>query len=428
MYRITTGSLMHVYGAFGAKVHYTARLTVRLTDPVDAGILQRALDRTQERYPYFCVTLKKGMDEQGGREIFCYEENPRPVALLHRDEKVCLNTEDTNYHVWAVCYNEDRIHLDFFHGITDGTGMYKVLATLLYYYCVERYGIAKQEGIGLAGDIISPEETADPQDTIESPEELGSKIPAISFLPAFTAETDGGLTPSEATILDVEIPEQAFIRFTSSHDASPGTMVSILLARALDELYPERDKDIINAYVINARPMVNARKTYHNCLGMAVLSYDRIKGMPITKQSTIYRGMTFRQSYDEVVKNSVAGSAEASRKAAAEAESVDALKEVFGGMFNGGEGFFSFLVSYTGKWPYPELGQYILEFWAHPPNTFSLMAEIGAAGDKIFLSIQQRFREDCVREAFLRQLDKHGIPYKVDRVLKTDVASFDEPQ
>ena len=80
MYRITTGSLMHVYGAFGAKVHYTARLTVRLTDPVDAGILQRALDRTQERYPYFCVTLKKGMDEQGGREIFCYEENPRPVG------------------------------------------------------------------------------------------------------------------------------------------------------------------------------------------------------------------------------------------------------------------------------------------------------------------------------------------------------------
>ena len=132
MYRITTGSLMHVYGAFGAKVHYTARLTVRLTDPVDAGILQRALDGTQKRYPYFCVTLMRGREEQGGREIFCYEENPRPVALLHRDEKVCLNAEDTNDHVWAVCYNEDRIHLDFFHGITDGTGMYKVLATLLY--------------------------------------------------------------------------------------------------------------------------------------------------------------------------------------------------------------------------------------------------------------------------------------------------------
>ena len=147
MYRITTGSLMHVYGAFGAKVHYTARLTVRLTDPVDAGILQRALDRTQERYPYFCVTLIRGREEQDGREIFCYKENPRPVALLHRDEKVCLNAEDTNYHVWAICYEDKDLFIDVFHGLCDGIGLSALTATLLYYYLEERYGGIKKDGI-----------------------------------------------------------------------------------------------------------------------------------------------------------------------------------------------------------------------------------------------------------------------------------------
>ena len=67
------------------------------------------------------------------------------------------------------------------------------------------------------------------------------------------------------------------------------------------------------------------------------------------------------------------------------------------------------------------------EFWLHPPNTFSLMVEIGAAAGSIFLSIQQRFMEDTVREAFLRILQEHGIPYRVSRRMKSDIARFHEP-
>lgn len=53
--------------------------------------------------------------------------------------------------------------LDVFHGMTDGTGAYEILRTLLYYYCSERYQAAPGgEGIRLTGDEIPMEEWADP--------------------------------------------------------------------------------------------------------------------------------------------------------------------------------------------------------------------------------------------------------------------------
>ena len=55
-------------------------------------------------------------------------------------------------------------------------------------------------------------------------------------------------------------------------------------------------------------------------------------------------------------------------------------------------------------------------------------AEIGAAGGNLCLTLQQRFREDTVRETFLRQLDEYGIPYHVIRRTPCDNAAFPEPE
>ena len=417
---ITTGDLLHVHGAFGAQVDYTVRLTVRLADPVEPALLRQALDETQKRYPYLSVTLK------AGERAFYYEENDRPIALLHTDDRASLNCEASNGHVWAVCWMEDRIHLDCFHGVTDGTGMYRVLATLLHHYCSARYGAAEPEGIWTLETPIRPAETEDPQDTLTPPEAYVPPAPPLRE--AFTLETDGGLTPSEPTIWDVEIPEEALIRYSSAHDASPGTLISLLTAQAIDALYPNREKDIISAYVINARPMLGAMETHHNCLGMALLTYDhRVKAMPFDRQCTVYRGMTFAQSDADRVRRDMAAN-DVQLRAVAESDTTrEEKKQLLGPPFRGGDGYVSFLVSYTGKWKHPAVGEKIREFWTHPPNTFSLMVEIAAVNGKIFLSIQQRFREDAVRESFLRQLERHGIPYTIRCVMPSDIARMTEP-
>ncbi len=421
MTRITTGDMMHVHGAFGAKVDYTMRATVRLPHPVDAALLRWALEQTQRRYPYLSVQLKKGAD------VCYYEDNPRPVALLPTDGRILLNSEETNFHVWAVCWTEDRIHLDMFHGATDGIGLYRVLETLLYYYCAKRYGVTEHRGIRTLEDPVEPEEYLDPQDALPPPEQ--TRYPASPPGEAFTLERDGGLTPSAPTLWDVEIPEDAFLRFTSAHDASPGVMVSLLLARAIDGLYPQRSREIVSAYVINARPMLRADRTHHNCLGMALFPYsERVRAMPLTRQCTVYRGMTFVQSDEDRIAETLAVSAEQIRAAVRRAATFEAKKQVFGQMFRGGEGVISFLVSYTGQWRHPALGAYIRELWLHPPNTFSLLTEISAAGGKMFLTFQQRFLENTVRTAFLRQLEEYRVPYILRRTMAGDNARFPEPE
>ena len=105
MIRITTGSMMHVHGALGTGTDYTVRVSVRMADPVDPVILEKALRAAQQSFPVFCIRLRA--DEQE----YYFEENPLPVVLLHQSEKSCLNCAESNYHLWTVCFDEDWIHL-----------------------------------------------------------------------------------------------------------------------------------------------------------------------------------------------------------------------------------------------------------------------------------------------------------------------------
>ena len=159
----------------------------------------------------------------------------------------------SDYHIWSVSYNGDRLYLDISHGVTDGTAMYMVLATLLFYYCNERYGVADSTGICTLEDEITPDETIDPYDLV--PMLDPSKLPAAGLEPAFSLAEDTDLKPCEPLVCDIELPEKEFVDFCFANEASPGTMVCVLFARAIDTLYPKKARDIRNSYIVNARPM-----------------------------------------------------------------------------------------------------------------------------------------------------------------------------
>ena len=218
--KITTGDTMHVYGAIGAGVDYAVRFKVRLKDKIDPDALKSSVASASLRFPYFMGRLVSTA------ESFEYADNDLPIAVINSDARVILNSAMTNYHVWAVSFLDDFFYLDFFHGITDGTGMYRVLATILYHYCKNVYGIDAIPELE-ASDIEA--EMADPQDTIEE-----VPAPEASYTPAFALETDGGLTKSSPVIWDVKIPEDAFIKFVRENDSTPGTMVELLMGKAIN--------------------------------------------------------------------------------------------------------------------------------------------------------------------------------------------------
>ena len=100
MIRLTMGDALHVYGSVG-RVSYSVRLCIRMDEKVDGEILANALKSTEKRYPYLCVRLRQNDAE------YYYEENESPVCLFNTSDRITLNSADTNYHVWAVCFNDD---------------------------------------------------------------------------------------------------------------------------------------------------------------------------------------------------------------------------------------------------------------------------------------------------------------------------------
>lgn len=411
---------MHVMGGFGLQMDYTVRMKLRLIDEVDGAILAEAVAKTQRRYPYLSLRMCRNEQE------FYYEQNSAPVVLLHTDRSINLNSEQTNYHLWAVCYWEDYLYLDIYHGICDGTGMYMVLTTLLYYYCTERYGVTESEGVRIVTDQVLPGESDDPADHMPKIDPALLKRPARPD--AFSLTADAGMTPSEAMVYDIEMPEEAFMRFSSAHDASPGTMVSILFARAIDTLFPGRTKPLTNSYIINARPMIGAPLTHHNCVQTVFFEYsDRVKALPFDRQCTVHRGTTFVQALPERVAGQLTFSANLYGMVGQMAPTAEAKKQAFAQMLAGGRRLFTYMVSYVGQWKTVQLAPYVREFWTHVPNANELLTEISAINGKIFLSVHQNFREDDVVRSFLRQLEEYGVPYRVSGPVRNDISGFKEP-
>lgn len=414
---ITSGDSLHIYGGLGLGIDYTVRLTLKLKDAVDGEMISEAVRKTEQRYPYLLLRLMK--DEQ---ELY-YEENSEPVTVHNTDQKISLGSEETNYHMWAVCYFDDCIYLDISHGFCDGTGMYMVLSTLLYYYCEARYGVTDHTGVRTLEDPILPQESVDPTDFF--PDMDMSKVPMPDMLPAFSLVEDGGMTPCSPKIYDIVIPEESFVKFSSENDASPGTMVSILFSRAIDELYSERTKPLRSSYIINGRPMLGTPETHHNCVNTVRFEYtDKIKAMPFDRQCTVHRGTTFAQSDADRVKGAMMVTVNRSRMVSKMAPTLEAKKMAYAKMLAGGKFLFTYMVSYVGQWKIKSLAPYVKEFWTHVPNANNLLTEIAAINGNIFLSVHQNFVEDDIIRKFTEILDEQGIVYELREAVESDIAQL----
>ena len=241
------------------------RIRIRMRDLIDPSALRYAVDTAMQRYPYFCVELQK-KDGQ-----YVYVDNPRPVVISSSLHGVGLNTEASNRHMVAFAYQDNWIIFDIFHALTDGTGAYEVVRTLLYYYCSERYGVKLcEEGSRLVGDVIPEEEWEDP---IEMATDL--PVPVRSERPkALSVIENAGLEiDTTKTVYSIAIDESEFVRFSMDNDGSPGTITALLLSRALAQLFPDATDPIRIALCVNQRKALEKPKAHQSLVGAAMLEY-----------------------------------------------------------------------------------------------------------------------------------------------------------
>ena len=128
------------------------RLSATLTEPVDTEVLRRALDVTVRRFPSIAVRLRRG--------AFWYYLEEIPKAPPIQPEKSCPLAHAPFYEVrqcaFRVLVYHERIAVEFFHALTDGTGALVFLKSLLAEYLSQKYGLVIPAEKGVLGRLEEP--------------------------------------------------------------------------------------------------------------------------------------------------------------------------------------------------------------------------------------------------------------------------------
>lgn len=106
------------------------RLAAELDEDVDEGTLQKALDRVYAQYPMFRAVLRKGvfwyyLQHSGLHPEVVADEEPSVQHIYHHDRRELL---------FRVLYRGNRVSLEVFHALTDGTGALWFFQDLLTEY------------------------------------------------------------------------------------------------------------------------------------------------------------------------------------------------------------------------------------------------------------------------------------------------------
>ena len=283
-----------------------------------------------------------------------------------------------------------------------------------------------EEGIRLVGDEIPAEEWVDPvanRTDFPVPKQHEQMSDALNLIAMAGLEQD-----RRHTVYSIAVSESEFMKFNLDNDGSPGTMVSLLLSRAIAKLYPDA-KDVIRITLcVNQRKALHAPLAHQSLVGGAFLEYkDKMCDWPLDTQATAYRGMVFAQTQEENVLMGVASikgingmllSKESDQERMGVAGYINALAARV----------ITATVSYVGKANYQDAEQYIRDFrlWTSSAAD-GLTVEISAVNGRFTLDFLQTFSSPIFVNAFLKELEENGIIYDLQDVNELELPIIQLP-
>ena len=130
------------------------RLSATLGEPVDVKILESALNVTMKRFPSMAVRIRRGL-------FWYYLEEIKKTPPIRQDIGYPLTRmpfSEIRQCALRVLYYENRIAVEIFHAITDGSGGLIFLKTLLAEYLSQRHRISIQNSSGVLDRTEEPSE------------------------------------------------------------------------------------------------------------------------------------------------------------------------------------------------------------------------------------------------------------------------------
>lgn len=106
------------------------RMSVLLTEEINPIILKQAVEKTLERFTSFKVCLRRG--------VFWYflEENQKEIIINEEKNYPCkyIDKNTNNGYLFKVTYYKNKINVDTFHSLTDGSSSIEFIKAIAYNY------------------------------------------------------------------------------------------------------------------------------------------------------------------------------------------------------------------------------------------------------------------------------------------------------
>ena len=233
------------------------RVSVSLKEDIDRVVLQSALDVTARRFPSICARLRKGvfwyyLEQLSSAPKICHEQSYPLTRMSRKDIRKCA---------FRVIAYKNRIALEVFHSLTDGTGAMIFLKTLTAEYILQKYSVYIPAELGVLGRLEEPSE-------LELEDSFQKYAGPIS---ASRKENDayhisGTEEPQDFLNLTCfKIPVKEAIAAAKSHNVSLTVFLTSALMFAIQKIQAEQIPNRRRRKCIKILVPVNLRNIFESC-------------------------------------------------------------------------------------------------------------------------------------------------------------------
>ena len=411
--------------ASGPDMLGTIRTGITLTEPVSARVLALAVKKAAERFPYFSVKLVRCGSE------YRMEQNNRPFVISPDGRAAILGAEESNCHLFAFAYDGCRLYADTSHFITDGSGIFPFLKTILYYYLTELYPEEKFDTRTIplsGGKVPDAEADDDPYPGELLPEEplVRGKRPEDIFL--LRGQINGYEHMGEWASFVFRIRQDDLMAYASSLDGSPATFIASLMYRAITECHPGNRLPLVCGMQHQFRKALGKPFSHLCHVNVVPIVYpDRLRTWDLEKLNTVARGQLVIGADDQ---NDILTINEHIRNEKRIRDmSLSRKRDHMRKVILDGIGANTFEVSYTGRVQWSGLDKYVTNVVPYLDMTLSggISIEIFSVGDVFSVNIMQRNGDRQYVNRFAALLEEKGVAYTAEEPEQFSLSGFRLP-
>ena len=213
----------------------------------------------------------------------------------------------------------------------------------------------------------------------------------------------------------MKLPAEQYLKICKENNATPVILLSLLMSRAIAELYPDYDKPVNANIATDMREALDCPNTFKNCVKSMILPYSReFSQKTLTEQATEYREILKAQrdrDYCRKEANAMMGLFDKLDEYGSY-EEKQKIMDFFEGMTLN-----TYIVSYLGQFKLGENAMHIDEIHLYNSGTTGLGINMISCGESFVLDFKQNFASDKYVKAFSAQLDQLGIAYQASEAI-----------